>query len=105
MKFAFDIDETITEAPEEFAAIINALMDAGHEVHIITFRTELHKEQTEKELRDYGILKYTQLHITGDKDKICMEHDIDMAIDDDCLYHYPNFWGFNLEFALPKRKK
>jgi hypothetical protein len=104
MKFAFDLDETITAAPKEFAAIINALIDAEHEVHIITFRdADYHTEVTKKELEEYGI-KYTGLHLTGDKESICKKFNINMALDDYASWHYPSFWRFTIGFALPREE-
>lgn len=36
MKYGFDIDGTITAHPREMAGIMKALVEAGHEVHVIT---------------------------------------------------------------------
>ncbi|MDX1471682.1 MAG: hypothetical protein R3213_09325 [Flavobacteriaceae bacterium] len=102
MKFGFDLDETITPHPRGWAAICNALLADGHEVHIITYRSPIyHKEQTIKELESYG-LKYTELHMTGQKDVVCETWGIDMAFDDSAPYHYPNYQQYWVGVALPK---
>lgn len=104
MKFAFDLDQTISEAPEQFAAIANSLLENGHEVHVITYRDPIyHKEATIEELKEYGF-GYTELHITGQKEELCQMYKMDMAIDDCAAYHYPNCWRFTLGFALPNKE-
>lgn len=104
MKFGLDLDDTINAAPEQFAAICNALMDAGHEVHVITYRHPIyHKEQTIEELKSYG-LRYTDLHLTGEKEELCKLYKIDMALDDYASWHYPNCWRFTIGFVLPQKK-
>ncbi|MDX1373065.1 MAG: hypothetical protein R3321_11375 [Nitrososphaeraceae archaeon] len=101
MKFGFDLDNTITEAPEMWAAIINALSDAGHETHIITYRHPVqHLKDTKKELEMYGI-RYDHLHLVCDKEEICRIWKIDMAFDDDPSIHYPNAFMFKIFCILP----
>lgn len=104
MKFAFDLDETITPAPEVMATIINALKDAGHEIHIITYRDPVyHKKETIQELKRYGI-QYDELHLTGQKDQECDIWNIDVAIDDCADWHYADRYKFWVGIVLPKQK-
>lgn len=53
MVVAFDIDDTITRHPQFFAFLTQALIAAGHQVLIITFRAD--RLATESDLRDWGI--------------------------------------------------
>jgi hypothetical protein len=53
MVVAFDIDDTISRHPQFFSFLTQALVAAGHEVLIITFRQE--RSETESDLRDWGI--------------------------------------------------
>jgi hypothetical protein len=55
---AIDIDDTITRHPEFFAFLTRSLVEAGHEVLIVTFRID--RENAELELREWGI-SYTEL--------------------------------------------
>jgi len=104
MKFAFDLDETITPAPEVMATIISALKAAGHEIHIITYRHPVyHHECTVDELALYGI-QYDELHMTGQKDQECDIWDIDVAIDDSADFHYPDRFKFWVGIVLPRKK-
>ena len=53
MRVAFDIDDTITRCPDFFAVISQALMAAGHDVYIISYRSG--RGVVEQELEGYGI--------------------------------------------------
>ncbi len=53
MRIAIDIDGTITRSPEFFAFLSKALIDAGHQVIIVTYR--LDRELTTEELAEYGV--------------------------------------------------
>jgi len=53
MVVAFDIDDTISRHPQFFSFLTRALIAAGHEVLIITFRQE--RLDTESDLLDWGI--------------------------------------------------
>lgn len=72
MKVALDIDDTITRHPAFFAFLSRALLDAGHEVVIITFREN--RETTAADVAGWGIA-YSQL-ITSTLDA-CFEHGVD----------------------------
>ena len=45
MKFAFDVDGVITEAPGFFSEISKALRKSGHEIHIVSDYDESFKSQ------------------------------------------------------------
>ena len=60
MRVRIDIDGTITQSPEFFAFLSKALIDAGHQVIIVTYR--LDREVTAEELADYGV-QYHELVI------------------------------------------
>ncbi len=62
MIIAIDLDNTISDAPEFFSVVATALVDAGHEVHIITYREVGTHDDVRAELREFGI-RYTQLHL------------------------------------------
>lgn len=53
MRVGLDIDGTITRSPEFFAFLSRALIEAGHQVVVVTHR--LDRELTEEELADYGV--------------------------------------------------
>ncbi len=53
MRIGLDIDGTITRAPEFFAFLSKALMDAGHQVAVVTHRMD--RRLTEEELAEYGV--------------------------------------------------
>ena len=50
MVIGLDIDDTITQHPEFFSLISHALIDAGHEVVIITFREDRQIAETDLKL-------------------------------------------------------
>ena len=62
MKIGLDLDETISALPEWFALISRALVEAGHEVHVITYRPVGSEAAVHAELQDHGI-GYTALHV------------------------------------------
>lgn len=62
MRIGIDVDHTITELPTLFQILSKALLQEKHQVHIITYRDEQDRKQTEEELTDYGIA-YTALHM------------------------------------------
>lgn len=53
MVIAFDIDGTITRHPPFFAFLTQALVEAGHQVLIITFRED--RSRTKADLASWGI--------------------------------------------------
>lgn len=60
MKVGLDLDYTITAAPEFFRVLAKALIESGHEVHIITYRDSL--EDTKRDIQDLD-MPYTELHL------------------------------------------
>lgn len=88
MKIGLDLDFTITELPEFFSILSTALMKAGHEVFIITYRDEELKPVTISQLTKMHI-RYTKLFMPeGDVDmakwkgKLAEDLDLDIMIDD-----------------------
>ena len=96
MKIAVDIDDTITAAPEFFAAFCKAMRKDGHEIHIVTASHEMLKETRRKDIERLGI-EYDFLVCTNFKDNYCHEEGIDYAFDDMPL-HYPNETGTLIRF-------
>jgi len=58
MKFGFDLHGVVDERPEMFAAMAKALIDAGHEVHMITG-----KRNDEDLVRELAELEFPYTHI------------------------------------------
>ena len=111
MKFGFDIHGVSDKYPKTFAAMSKALVDAGHEVHVLTGPPW--NDRIKKELEDIGItythffsildyLKEKGVPITWDdrgrgwadkehwnvaKAEYCRDNDIDLHIDDSDEYH------------------
>ncbi len=71
MIIGFDIDDTITRHPEFFSLITHALINAHHEVVIITFREDPQAAQTDLNLWN---IAYSKL-ITSSLDD-CFEHGV-----------------------------
>ena len=66
MRIGLDLDDTVTGRdglPAFFALLSQALVRAGHEVHIISFRYDESRKATLSELRELGIW-FTALHLT-----------------------------------------
>jgi hypothetical protein len=96
MKVGLDLDFTITEIPEFFSILSEALIKKKHEVHIITYRDEV--LETTQLLRDLGI-SYTKLWLPGETDdmsqwkaRIASDIGLDVMIDDapEILNKMPN---------------
>ena len=81
MIFAFDLDGTITAAPDLFSVLSHALRNAGHKVYIITARHEIMKKQTELYLSNRDIV-HDGLFFEYDKLKKAQELGVDYAFDD-----------------------
>src|SRR5664279_2331057 len=64
MVIAFDIDDTISRHPRFFAFLTQALIAAGHNVLIITFRQD--RPAAEAALRDWGVRWTTLITSTLD---------------------------------------
>ena len=90
LRIGLDIDDTITRCPAFFALLSKALIEAGHEVHVISYREE--RRETEDELRAHGI-RYTSLTLTEGVDfgkeeffqwkaRMCKELEIDILFED-----------------------
>ncbi len=90
MKVALDIDDTITRHPAFFAFLSKALLDAGHEVVILTFRED--RASTAADLAGWGIV-YTHLitstldahfkhGVNAWKGAMCKQHRIDLFFED-----------------------
>lgn len=60
MKIGLDLDNTISEIPLMFSILSRGLIAEGHEVHVITYRTD--REQIARELQDYKV-GFTAIHI------------------------------------------
>ena len=82
--------------PKTFAPeILRKLHDEGHEIHLITARTEIDplypdymqgeiSQYTKKWLKKFDI-PYDELHFaTADKGACCRENGIDIMVEDDC---------------------
>lgn len=86
MKIGLDLDFTITEIPEFFQILSQALILTGHEIHIITYRDN--EEKVKQELFSFGIT-YTKIHLPTKaepvatwKAKVVTELGLDIMIDD-----------------------
>lgn len=96
MNFGFDIDGTITRAPGALWAIADALLDAGHQVHVLTGTmdkavTTQHKIEREAQLDAHGFKEWTKLHIVvsphaENKAKYCVDNDIVLMFEDSDRY-------------------
>ena len=89
-EIAFDIDDTITLHPEFFSLSSKALVDAGHEVLIVTFRTdrlEAHRFLQSMQIEYTHLITLTQdeqLHRDLDpwKGEICQRYRVDVFFED-----------------------
>ena len=88
MIIGLDLDDTISDLPEFFSVLTRALVDAGHEVHVISFRQPGTEPRVERELADLGIA-FTALHIPEDlvqppswKADVARELKLDVMIED-----------------------
>ena len=71
MIVGLDIDDTITRCPEFFSLLTRALIEADHEVIIITFRQDRDARQADLEQWD---VSYSEL-LTSTLDD-CLEHGV-----------------------------
>ena len=91
MHVGLDVDGTITKHPALFAAMSKGLRSDGHKVSIVTYRFDMYREETAAELASYGV-QFDELHMlpldddqptaAEYKSEICVEHNIDILIDD-----------------------
>ncbi|OGS20959.1 MAG: hypothetical protein A2252_04515 [Elusimicrobia bacterium RIFOXYA2_FULL_39_19] len=81
MNIGIDIDDTITAMPEFFKVLTEAFARKGHQVHIVTSRTETEESRriTEAELSELGI-KYNHLHFIPSQtvaERVCPHRELD----------------------------
>ena len=97
LRFGIDVDGTISQAPRHFQRLINALLDDGDQVFIVTARSESRRRETEILLECMGI-RYTELIMRPDeypddapgyKVRVVREKQIHLMIDDDAT----NCWA------------
>lgn len=111
MKFGFDLHGVIDAKPELFSALTQALVQAGHEVHILTGPSIT--EELTKQLQSFGVvwtrlfsivdqLKATDIKMWMEngtwwsdrynwdkaKGEYCSAHKIDLYFDDSDHYQY-----------------
>ncbi len=65
LRFGIDVDGTITQAPRHFKRLIDALLEHGDQVYIVTGRTVSRRRETEELLARLGI-GYTELLMRPD---------------------------------------
>ena len=66
MRVALDIDDTITRCPEFFSFISKAMMAAGHDVYVISYRDN--QQAVEEELRDIHNIAFRQVVLPSEDD-------------------------------------
>jgi len=66
MKIGIDYDGTITDAPELFSILSEAIIKSGGEVYVITYRTDS-KEEIQKLLAEHKI-SYTDIVLPEEDD-------------------------------------
>ncbi|MCC5829742.1 MAG: hypothetical protein JJU36_09890 [Phycisphaeraceae bacterium] len=88
MNVGIDLDQTITELPEFFAIVSAALRQAGHRMHIVSYRHESDLADTRIELAELGV-QHDGVHLSGQnegltafKARMARELDFDLFIDD-----------------------
>lgn len=62
MRIGIDLDDTISALPQWFSLLCDAFVAAGHEVHVLTFRSPGTEAEVRVELQELGI-RYTALHL------------------------------------------
>lgn len=91
LRFGIDIDGTISRAPKHFKRLINALLDSGNLVYIVTGRDAGRREETEQFLYSMGI-RYTRMimkpidwpyEMADYKVEVVRDKDLHMMIDDE----------------------
>ena len=93
MNVALDIDGTISEHPQFFAALSVALRAGGHRVLILTYRDAARTESTKAELSRWGIQfeKLLLARSMAEKGTLCEVHNVDVFFDDqdECITPVP----------------
>ena len=91
LRFGIDVDGTISQAPHHFKDLIDALLEHGSRVYIITGRAEDMRQKTE-ELLDCLSIRYSELvmrpidwpgTVTEFKVRMVREKKVHLMIDDD----------------------
>jgi len=91
LRYGMDVDGTITRAPRHFKRLIDALLEAGDHVYIVTGRWERQRQETEDLLASLGI-QYSELLMRPDgwrrsiadfKVQAVRERALHMLVDDD----------------------
>lgn len=93
MRIALDIDGTISEHPDFFAAVSTALRSLGHAIIVLTYRDPAQAEATRAQLRDWNIA-FDELVFAPSlesKGRLCAELEIDLFFDDqdECIVGTP----------------
>lgn len=115
--FGFDIDGTISAAPDVYRMIMRALVDAGHQVHVITGTgdgeaTPDKYERRTAQLAEWRLRKgweWTHLHIVcrpdcGQKKAVyCAEQGIQMMFEDSPDYADPINHAGTLCVLMPRQ--
>lgn len=91
MNIGIDLDDTITDVPVIFQLLTHAICEcvpAKHTIHIITYRDEADRKQTEKEVLKLGV-SFHHLHLAPQgvdapqwKAKLAKELKLDIMFDD-----------------------
>lgn len=90
MVVGLDIDGTITRHPKFFAFLSQSLMQAGHEVVVITFRQD--RQSAMSDLSTWGIaysrletwsLEHTAADMLQWKANVCRQMGVELLFDDD----------------------
>ena len=90
LRIGLDLDETITAAPRMFRILTRTLFEAGHEVHIVTYRPDSNADQIAADLDAMGI-RWSKIHHPSGfmtppapwKRAIAETYGFDFVIDDD----------------------
>lgn len=62
LRIGLDLDDTITAAPAAFRGLAAALIRAGCEVHIVTYRPDSSPEAVAADLAELGV-EWTRIHL------------------------------------------
>ena len=88
MRIGIDLDDTITALPVWFSVVTDALVAAGHEVHVITYRQPGTEVDVARELAEHRI-RYSSLHLPSTgvdpptwKSAVAGELGLDLMIED-----------------------
>ena len=87
MNIGFDFDDTLDQCPPFFSFLSHLLIDNGHKVYIVTDILPEYREYREGQLEKLNIA-YTELVITGNKLKACVDREIDFIMDDMADYYH-----------------